>query len=84
VDVRSGRHGVNGQQDADARASLAARIALRVAELRLLGAATAVVWGRSPKKSFEQIAGEAHELARASSSRRGMRQFPGIVTRPAE
>ena len=38
----------------------AAMIALRVAELRVLAAATAVLWGRSPTKSFEQIASAAH------------------------
>jgi hypothetical protein len=36
-------------------------IALRVAELRVLAAWTAVVWGRSPGKSFEQIVSEVHD-----------------------
>jgi hypothetical protein len=40
---------------------IAALIAQRVAELHLLAAATAVVWGRSPGRSFEQIAGEAQD-----------------------
>jgi hypothetical protein len=64
MDVRSGGHGVNGPQDATARASLDALITLRVAELRVLAATTAVVWGRSPGRTFEQIAGEAHDGAK--------------------
>jgi hypothetical protein len=38
-----------------------ARIEQRVAELQLLAAATAVVWGRSPGRSFERIADEAQD-----------------------
>jgi hypothetical protein len=40
---------------------VAARIEQRVAELRLLAAMTAVVWGRSPGRPFEQVAGEAQD-----------------------
>jgi hypothetical protein len=72
------------QQDATARALLAARITLRVAELRLLAAATAVVWGRTPRKSFEQIAGEAHASAKRFLERCGMQQFLVIIIGPAE
>ena len=69
MDVLSGGHGVNGQPDVGVATAtldpelIAARIALRVAQLGVLAATTAVVWGRSPGKPFEQIAGEA--LARA-------------------
>jgi hypothetical protein len=58
--LRPSGNGMNGQ-DATVRAAM---ITLRVAELRLLAAATAVAWGRSPGKSFEQIAGEAHDSAK--------------------
>ena len=51
-----GRHGMRKSPDV-----VAARIEQRVAELRLLAAATAVVWGRSPGRPFEQIAGEARD-----------------------
>jgi hypothetical protein len=51
-----GRHGMKKSPDV-----IAARIEQRVAELNLLAATTAVVWGRSPEKSFEQIAGEAQD-----------------------
>jgi hypothetical protein len=53
----SGGHGVRKSPDV-----VAALIGQRVAELHLLAAATAVVWG-SPGRSFEQIAGEAQDGA---------------------
>jgi hypothetical protein len=43
---------------------VALRIEQRVAELQLLAAATAVVWGRSPGLPFEAIADEAQNDAR--------------------
>lgn len=64
---------MNGQQDARAPLTAelsAAMIALRVAELRLLAATTAVVWGRSPRKSFEQIASAARQALRLHAEKR--------------
>jgi hypothetical protein len=55
-------HGVTVRAPLNAECS-AAMMALRVSELRLLAAATAVVWGRSQGKSFEQIARKARDGA---------------------
>jgi hypothetical protein len=60
------RHDEPRATPSDTELAMALR-ALRVAELRLLGAWTAVVWGRAPSAPHEQILFEASRRAEADS-----------------